>query len=143
MCHLRKKLSKFSFTFTWCVFNRASVHVYNYLLHHHLWHHQMEQGQLLVLPAVLQHMISRNFCRPIIFFPSQPRPIVAELGHSLVQPNVKFKVCASNTKRTWAIIPSADKAKHFALFVYDMIFKPWVYHDVLSKIQSKSMQSSQ
>ena len=37
----------------------------------------------------------------------------------------KFKVRASNTKRTCAIIPSADKAKHFALFVYDMVFKPW------------------
>ena len=44
---------------------------------------------------------------------------------SLIELQFTFKVLASKTKRTWAIILSADKEKHFALFVYDMVFKPW------------------
>ena len=34
-----------------------------------------------------------------------------------------FWVRASNTKRSWTIIPFAGKTNHFALFGYDMIFK--------------------
>ena len=36
-----------------------------------------------------------------------------------------FWVCASNTKRSWTIIPFWDKTNHFALFGYNMVFKSW------------------